>query len=80
MDSLNLILSFLISGVLEITIPIALAIYAAKRLKGHVVTFLVGGVLFLLSLVRIPLNTVVIDWRRHGVHRHRHNSPFPKLV
>ena len=58
----SIILSLFVSGLLEIAIPIALALYVAKRLGGRLGAFLIGGILFLVSLIRIPLNTVASAW------------------
>jgi len=58
----GLIASELISGVLEIIIPIVIGIYIVSRLGGRYTIFLIGGVLFLVSLIRLPLNYYLSQW------------------
>jgi uncharacterized membrane protein YhfC len=52
-------LSYLTAGLLEIVIPLSLGVYVWRRLGAEWRVFLVGGVMFLISLVRIPLNSAV---------------------
>ncbi len=58
----GLIASEIVSGILEIIIPIAVGVYIARRLGGRYTVFLIGGVLFLVSLIRLPLNVYVSQW------------------
>jgi uncharacterized membrane protein YhfC len=46
----------ILSGILEIIIPLAFSIYIIRRLKIGWKTWIVGAGMFILSLIRIPLN------------------------
>ena len=51
--------SYLAAGLLEIAIPILLGVYVSRRYRVGWRVYGIGGVMFLLSLVRLPLNNVV---------------------
>ena len=48
--------SFLIAGFLEIVIPLLLGLYVSRRFQTPWRAYYVGATMFLLSLVRLPLN------------------------
>jgi len=48
---------FIVSGLLEIGIPLALGLYLTKRFGTSWKTWLLGAFMFILSLTRVPLNT-----------------------
>ena len=50
--------SFLIAGALELVIPISLGLYIRRKFGISWKVYAVGAVMFLLSLVRFPLNDV----------------------
>lgn len=60
-------LSLLVTGLLEISLPLYLGLLAARRLRVDWRPFVIGATLFTLSLVRMPLNTLVqrITYRIH---------------
>jgi len=53
-------LSYIIAILIEIVLPIVLAIYIARRYKVSWAIFFLGAGLFLASLIRIPLNNYLI--------------------
>lgn len=57
MISFSLFAALLGAGLLEITLPLILAYLLHKRIGAAWAVFLTGGIMFLLSLVRIPLNS-----------------------
>lgn len=61
MSSSTLGIIFTISGLLEIIIPLALGFYVTRRFGTSWRTWLVGGAMFILSLVRIPLNSYALQ-------------------
>jgi len=50
--------SFFVAGLLEIAIPLLLGLYVSRRFQAPWRAYLVGATMFLLSLVRLPLNDV----------------------
>ena len=48
---------FIVSGLLEIIIPLGLGFYVTRKFGTSWKSWFVGALMFLLSLVRIPLNT-----------------------
>jgi len=48
---------FIVSGILEIIIPLALGFYITRRFGTSWKTWFVGALMFLASLIRIPLNS-----------------------
>jgi uncharacterized membrane protein YhfC len=57
--------SFIIAIILEIGLPIALAIIFRKKFKVSWAIFFIGLALFIVSLVRIPLNSYVSGMLRY---------------
>ncbi len=53
----SLAYSYIISGILEIMIPLALGYYFIHKYKTSWKTFLIGGIMFIISLIRMPLNS-----------------------
>ena len=49
--------SFIVSGLLEIIIPLGIGFYITRKFGTSWKNWFVGALMFLLSLVRIPLNT-----------------------
>ena len=47
---------FIVSGLLEIVIPLILGLYLTRRLGTSWKTWLVGAIMLIVSLVRLPLN------------------------
>ncbi len=58
MNNTLLDLSYVISIIVEISVPIILAVYLWKKYKVSWAIFFLGMILFLSSLVRIPLNNI----------------------
>src|SRR5665811_1314350 len=58
-------ISFIIAIILEIGLPIALAIIFRKKFKVSWAIFFIGLALFIVSLVRIPLNSYVSGMLRY---------------
>jgi uncharacterized membrane protein YhfC len=58
----GLIASEIVSGLLEIVIPIAIGVYIARKLGGRYIVFVIGGILFIVSLIRLPLNDYLSQW------------------
>jgi uncharacterized membrane protein YhfC len=56
------VFSYLISGFLEITIPLVIAYFFIKRLDTSWKIWFIGALMFLISLVRIPLNSFLTNW------------------
>jgi uncharacterized membrane protein YhfC len=54
-------ISIITAIIIEVCIPIALAIFIRKKFKISCSIFFIGLALFLLSLIRIPLNSYVIN-------------------
>lgn len=50
---------FLLAGILEVVLPVSVAIYVWKKFGISWIVFVLGAVIFLVSLVRIPLNLLV---------------------
>jgi len=50
---------FIVSGLLEIIIPLIIGFYLTRRLGTSWKTWFVGALMFIVSLIRIPLNTFV---------------------
>ena len=50
-------LSFIIAGLVEVLLPIVIGYYVIKRLKTSKKIWMVGALMFIISLVRLPLNT-----------------------
>ena len=48
---------FVVSGLLEIGIPLALGFYVTRRFGTNWKTWFVGALMFIVSLIRVPLNT-----------------------
>lgn len=48
---------FIVSGLLEIIIPLIIGFYLKRRLGTSWKTWFVGALMFIVSLIRIPLNT-----------------------
>lgn len=62
MISFTLFLSLFTSGLLEILIPVFLGLYLWSKLGAKWRVFFIGCVLFVVALVRIPLNSVASVW------------------
>ncbi len=58
MSSILLDISYIISIIIEIGVPLALAIYMWKKYRASWGIFFLGTLLFLVSLVRVPLNNL----------------------
>jgi len=58
-------ISFIIAIILEIGLPIALAIIFRKKFKVSWAIFFIGLALFIVSLIRIPLNSYVSGMLRY---------------
>ncbi|MDD3519630.1 MAG: YhfC family glutamic-type intramembrane protease [Actinomycetota bacterium] len=56
--------SFIFAIILEIGVPILIASFIAKRFKVSWKIFFIGLALFLVSLIRIPLNSIVPEFLR----------------
>ncbi len=54
-------ISFLVSGFIEIALPLVFAFILIKRLHTGWKTWFIGAMMFLLSLIRIPLNTFLTN-------------------
>ena len=52
---------FLLAGVIEFTLPVGLAIYLKRKFGVSWIIFFFSAILFILSLIRIPLNLFVND-------------------
>ena len=52
---------FVVSGLLEIIIPLALGFYITSRFGTSWRTWLVGGTMFIVSLIRVPLNSYLLQ-------------------
>ena len=50
--------SFLVAGILELTIPLLLGLYIKRRFGVSWRAYAIGAVMFLLSMVRLPLNDI----------------------
>jgi uncharacterized membrane protein YhfC len=50
---------FIVSGLLEIIIPLIIGFYLTRRFGTSWKTWFVGALMFIVSLIRIPLNTYV---------------------
>jgi hypothetical protein len=48
--------SFIVSGLLEIIIPLGIGFYITRKFGTSWKNWFIGALMFLLSLVRIPLN------------------------
>ncbi len=59
-------LSYIISFIIEIGLPIALAVIVWKKFKVSWAIFFLGMALFLISLIRIPLNGYVTSLLRQS--------------
>ena len=57
MTASNLGSVFIVSGILEIIIPLALGFYIIRRFGTSWKTWFVGALMFIVSLIRIPLNS-----------------------
>ncbi len=62
MISFTLFLSLFVAGLLEIFVPVVLAIYLYGKYGARWGVFFIGSALFLVSLVRIPLNSYASLW------------------
>jgi uncharacterized membrane protein YhfC len=62
MISFTLFLSLFVAGLLEIFVPVILAIYLYGKYGARWGVFFIGCALFLVSLVRIPLNSYALVW------------------
>lgn len=51
--------SYLLAGLLEILIPLLLGFYIKRKFGTEWRVYAIGGIMFMLSLIRIPLNNVV---------------------
>ena len=51
--------SFIVSGLLEIIIPLGIGFYITRKFGTSWKNWFIGALMFLLSLVRLPLNTYV---------------------
>jgi uncharacterized membrane protein YhfC len=51
--------SLLISGLIEIAVPFGIAFYLYKKLGAFWVIFIFGATMFMISLIRLPLNLFV---------------------
>lgn len=51
--------TFLLAGTVELVLPLSVAVYIWKKFSGSWIVFALGSVVFLVSLVRIPLNLLV---------------------
>lgn len=50
---------YLVAGIIEISLPVVVILYVRKKYDLSLVVVALGGGMFLLSLVRIPLNSFV---------------------
>lgn len=62
MISFTLFLSLFVAGLLEIFVPVILGIYLYGKYGARWGVFFIGSALFLVSLVRIPLNSYASLW------------------
>jgi uncharacterized membrane protein YhfC len=60
--SFELIVSFFVSGLLEIVVPLLIALFLWRRHSASWRIFFIGCTMFIVSLIRIPLNTAVMDY------------------
>jgi uncharacterized membrane protein YhfC len=58
MNNILLNTSYVISIIIEIGVPITLAVYMRKKYGASWAIFFLGMILFLISLIRIPLNNL----------------------
>ncbi len=58
MDNILLDISYIIAIVIEIGLPVLLAIYMWKKYRVSWAIFFLGIALFLISLIRVPLNNI----------------------
>lgn len=58
MNNMLLNASYIISIIIEIGVPITLAVYMWKKYRASWAIFFLGMILFLISLIRIPLNNL----------------------
>ena len=61
MTTLNAV-AYILSGAIEILLPLGLGLYFTRRFGTSWKSWFVGAMMFLLSLVRIPVNNVVTNW------------------
>jgi uncharacterized membrane protein YhfC len=52
-------LAYLISGIFEIVIPVLIGLYFVKRFNTSLNVLVIGCVMFVLSLIRVPLNQYI---------------------
>jgi len=59
--SLDLLASFFVSGLLEIVIPFLIGFYIWRRFGASWRLFFIGGAMFLIALMREPLNELLVS-------------------
>ncbi len=62
MISYTLFLSLFSAGMLEIFVPVLLGFYLSSKLGARWGVFFVGSTMFLLSMIRIPINSLASTW------------------
>ena len=75
--------AYLVSGLLEIVMPIAVGIYFIRKYETSWRVLIIGGLMFVLSLVRIPLNQYVsmsIYYGNYGSYTFFLLAAFPSLT
>ena len=58
--------AYILSGAIEILLPVGLGLYFTRRFGTSWKSWFVGAMMFLLSLVRIPVNNIVGNWIASG--------------
>jgi uncharacterized membrane protein YhfC len=84
-DSVDIAYSFayLFSGILEIIVPVLVAYYFIRKYNTSYRVLLIGAIMFVLSLVRIPLNQYVsmyIYYWNIGAYTFFMLAAFPSLT
>lgn len=75
--------AYMISGLLEILVPVVVGVYFLRKFGTSWRVLLIGGLMFVLSLVRIPLNqyfSMLIYYGSFGAYTFFLLAAFPSLT